>query len=428
MSLVSPTLDLEALRVALRADVVLVLVPGITPGSLLVLDRAGNTDGVPTDVVAQPGSLLARVLEGIEPGRVECFGLVGAAGECVLGPTLLLPVRHPDLGDAVLVLSRASRTAPFDDADLARARRFTAAAEPAIELDALGGDATFRMAFEAATVGMSLVDASLRYRWVNAPQCDMLGRTQRELLSLLVTDTVHPDHVDRAATFFDRLRRGEVGGVRDRLRLLRPDDRPLWAEIGGSVVWGAVPEPLLLVQQFDVTAEQEVADDFAYRAMHDELTGVANRALLREKLSAVLARAHRGGVRGVVFFLDVDDFKQINDLYGHKAGDRVLVETARRLSAVVRAGDTVARVGGDEFVVAGEATGSEEATHMAERIGAALTPTVDLDGRRLPVEVSIGVALNGVLDSPEDLIERADRALLKAKRLTRLHVVSTETA
>ena len=427
-SLVSPSLDLEALRVALSADVVLLLVPGIAPGSLLVLDRAGNAAGVPPDVLAPAGSLLSRVLDGVHPGLVERLGLVGAAGECTLGPTLLLPVTQATLGDAVLLVSRAPRTASFDDADLARARMLTDTTEPAVDLDALGGDAMFRQAFERSAVGMSLVDESLRFRWVNAPLCEMLGRPKRDLLSLVVTDTVHPEHVDRAVTFYDRLRRGEVGAVRDRLRLRRPDDRPLWAEVGGSVVWGTSPQPLLLVQQFDVTAEQEAADEFAYRAMHDELTGVANRALLREKLQAVLARAHRGGARGVVFYLDVDRFKEINDRYGHGTGDFVLVETARRLSAVVRAGDTVARVGGDEFVVAGEAAGAEEATHMAERIGAALTPSIDIGGGQLlPVEVSIGVALNGVLDSPDDLVDRADRALLKAKRLSRLHVVSTET-
>ncbi len=428
MPLASPAPDVEALRHALSADAVLLLVPGIAPETLLVVARAGDTDGLPPDVVAPQGSLLARVLDGAHPGRVERLGLVSPRGaEHALGPALLLPVGHPVLGDAVLLVARAARGRSFDETDIDRARAFTSGAdEPPIDLDALGGDATFRKAFEAAAVGMSLVDDALRFRWVNGPLCEMLGRPRHDLLSRVVPDTVHPDHVDRAVTLYDRLRRGEVGHVRDRLRLRRPDDRPLWAEVGGSVVWGTTPAPLLLVQHFDVTEEQEAAEEYAFRAMHDVLTGLANRALLHDRLRTLLAHAQREGSRAVAFYLDVDEFKEINDRLGHAAGDRVLVEIGRRLAAVVRGGDTVARIGGDEFVIAGEASGSEEASRMAERIGAVMRTPIAVDGRSLNVSVSIGVALSGILESPEDLVDRADRALLRAKRLTRLHVVSTE--
>jgi len=142
----------------------------------------------------------------------------------------------------------------------------------------------------------------------------------------------------------------------------------------------------------------------------------------------VLARSYREGTRAVAFYLDVDRFKEINDRYGHAAGDVVLVQTARRLSAVVRAEDTVARIGGDEFVVAGHASGAAEASLMADRIGEALSPPIDLGVPAGPrhVTVSIGVALNGPLDGPADLIDRADRALLRAKQLRVPHVLSSE--
>jgi diguanylate cyclase (GGDEF)-like protein/PAS domain S-box-containing protein len=282
---------------------------------------------------------------------------------------------------------------------------------------ALPRDAVFRAALESAAAGMSVVDSDLRYRWVNVALCVMLDRPKEELLSLSAADTVHPEHLGRALAFYERLRRGDFGAVRERFMFHRAIGDPIWADVGGSVLDDS--KPLFLVQQFDVTAEQQLTEQLAYRAMHDDLTGLATRALLYDRLDAVLGRSRRAGTRAAVFYLDVDDFKSINDTYGHTVGDIVLSETARRLTTVVRGGDTVARVGGDEFVVAGEVTGAGEAKQMAERLGQVLRPRMNVGGRSLPVSVSIGVALNAPLDGPDEILARADSALLRAKRLPR---------
>jgi diguanylate cyclase (GGDEF)-like protein/PAS domain S-box-containing protein len=269
--------------------------------------------------------------------------------------------------------------------------------------------------FEEAAAGMSLVDERRRYRWVNREFCTMLGRSAQALLGMGVLDVMHPEHVDRAATFYDGLLTGGTDSVHDRFHYRRPDDTPVWAEVGGTLWPVEEGPPLVLVQQLDVTAAQLMTDALAHRAMHDDLTGLANRALLRDRLYALLSRAARAGTRGVAFYLDVDHFKLVNDRQGHAAGDRVLRDVARRLVEVVRAGDTVARVGGDEFVVAGEVAGSAEATMLAERIGSALRPGRGPDG--ICPTVSIGIALSAEGDRPEDLITRADLSLLSRKRV-----------
>jgi diguanylate cyclase (GGDEF)-like protein/PAS domain S-box-containing protein len=426
--------DVDAIRASLDADAALLLVP-VTYDRYRVAARAGALD-VPDEILAPHGSLLARIVSGLHPERVPRLPLISgtAARSRSFGPSLVVPAPLPGFGTGLLIVARKQPARAFEEAELERARALAAtAAQPSpglslLDLDTLGGDATFREAFEVSAVGMSLVDPALRFRWVNGPLCDMLGRGRSELLGTPVTDTVHPDHLDRLTAFYERLRGGEHH-VRDRVRFQRPDGVTVWADVGGSVIETAPRSPLFLVQQFDVTAEQEVTDVLAHRAMHDEMTGLASRALLRDRLHALLARSVRGGSRAAVLFLDLDEFKAINDTWGHAVGDAVITETSRRIAAVVRAGDTVARFGGDEFVVAGEVSGPHEASQLATRIGVALRPPVDVGGgRKIAVSASIGVALSRPLDMPDDLVARADVSLLEAKRLRRLHLVADDAA
>ena len=417
---------LDSMRVALRADLALLLAPGDLPGRLRVMERAGEAaEHLPDEVLAPAGSSLARVVAGTLPSRLPRLALVTgqAAGRSRrLGPAIVIPARHPALGDVLVVVARQPPSRPFDDGDLAALRGLvgltTAPAQP-LDADDLA-TLMLRAAFDVAPAGMSLVDTALSYQWVNVALCAMLGRDREELLTLSVTDVVHPDHRARAVALYERLHRGEAA-VRERLRFRRPDGGAVWADVGGSVFPGATDPRLYLVQQFDVTANQEHVDQLLHRAMHDDLTGLANRVLLRERLQAVLAR--RGDQRAVAFYLDLDGFKGVNDTYGHSAGDSVLRETARRLAAIVREGDTVARVGGDEFVVAGEVLDVDEAGQIARRIGEALRPCIDLDGRSIRVSVSVGVALSRPTDRPEDLVHRADLALLAEKGHPTLHLI-----
>lgn len=153
-------------------------------------------------------------------------------------------------------------------------------------------------------------------------------------------------------------------------------------------------------------------------AWFDPLTGVLNRAELYRQLAKAISHASRSVYRGAVMVVDIDDFKKINDSYGHRTGDGVLKEIAARLSAAARAGDSVGRLGGDEFVVILEGLRSrEDAAAAARKASESTTFEFTIDGRFIPVSTSIGVAMfpdQG--DSVDILLEHADRAMYTAKR------------
>jgi len=155
----------------------------------------------------------------------------------------------------------------------------------------------------------------------------------------------------------------------------------------------------------------------AHRALHDALTGLPNRMLLLDRLGYALAQSEREDSSVAIFFLDLDAFKGVNDRLGHMAGDALLRGIAGRLLAWVRPGDTVSRFGGDEFtVLVREVSGPEEAAQIAERLTEAVRSPLSVEGEEISLTPSIGVALDRGIHKPEELIERADRAMYSAKR------------
>ena len=169
----------------------------------------------------------------------------------------------------------------------------------------------------------------------------------------------------------------------------------------------------------DRTAELTLATrELGRRALHDELTGLPNRALFWEHLSRRLSLAVRRRTGFAVLFLDVDDFKVVNDTLGHAAGDHLLVDVAARLRAALRPGDTAARVGGDEFVVLLDDVATKEAALVvAERLGGALRAPYEIGAQRRIVTASIGVAVGPAgLRTADDVVAAADAAMYDAKR------------
>jgi diguanylate cyclase (GGDEF)-like protein len=155
----------------------------------------------------------------------------------------------------------------------------------------------------------------------------------------------------------------------------------------------------------------------AHRALHDALTGLPNRVLFLDRFTHALAQSERQESWVGIFFLDLDGFKGVNDRLGHLAGDALLQSIARRLLGWVRPGDTVSRFGGDEFtVMVREVEEVEGARAIAERLTQVVRSPVDVGGEEISLTPSIGVALGRVGDRPEELLERADRAMYVAKR------------
>ncbi len=151
--------------------------------------------------------------------------------------------------------------------------------------------------------------------------------------------------------------------------------------------------------------------------LHDPLTGLPNRVLLREMLEHAVARARRSHCMAAVLFADLDDFKSVNDRYGHQIGDELLVAVAERLEHVLRSGDTLARLSGDEFVILCEdLTETSQGVLVAERVAAALAEPFALDGHNLEMSASVGMAFSGPgEDIPESLLRDADLAMYEAK-------------
>jgi diguanylate cyclase (GGDEF)-like protein/PAS domain S-box-containing protein len=169
----------------------------------------------------------------------------------------------------------------------------------------------------------------------------------------------------------------------------------------------------------DISERRQFEEQLAHQAFHDPVTGLANRALFGERVRHAMARALRDGGGVGVAFLDLDDFKTVNDSLGHAAGDEVLREFAKRLEGVIRASDTAARFGGDEFAILLEnVRNADEAVETAERVLEAMAVPLRLHHKELVLRASMGVSLAepGTVVEPEELIRNADAAMYNAKR------------
>jgi diguanylate cyclase (GGDEF)-like protein len=177
-------------------------------------------------------------------------------------------------------------------------------------------------------------------------------------------------------------------------------------------------QPALLRRTLIHAIERKRAEaDLAHQALHDQLTGLPNRALFLDRLGVALERARRSGTQLAVMFLDFDKFKEINDTHGHAAGDRLLAALGERLSNLLRPMDTVARFGGDEFTFLFEDLTSEhEVVLIADRICQAASPPINVDGIQLSVTVSVGIAMvaNPTV-AAETVLREADAAMYRAK-------------
>lgn len=276
----------------------------------------------------------------------------------------------------------------------------------------------FRLSFENNTSGMLLVDPDGRIVSANGAFCEMLGWSEQEIVGRVSLELTHPD--DRALT--DETRREAMRASTPRTsytkRFVHRDGRDVWAEVSRSIIedesggiWGFVSSVR------DLTEERALISQLSHQALHDPLTGLANRALLEDRLQHALERSGRRGPRPAVAMLDLDDFKEVNDTRGHHIGDKLLSALATRLEEVIRAGDTIARFGGDEFCYLVEGLESEAEVHaVASRILGSLDRPFNVDDERFALNASLGIALGGEGATAEQLLQAADLALYEAKR------------
>jgi diguanylate cyclase (GGDEF)-like protein len=199
--------------------------------------------------------------------------------------------------------------------------------------------------------------------------------------------------------------------------LKRADGSLYWAMV--SSVRGELDDkPVLITSIWDVTSKRETEEKLRHAALYDDLTGLPNRVLLFDLLRAELAQVDRHEQQLAVLYLDLDDFKRVNDRLGHEAGDALLKSVAERIRSGVRAGDVPARVGGDEFVaLLPNIAGVEGARAVAARIAEAIAEPHTVAGTQLSCEVSVGILMvDKNHQDPSAVVRDADAAMYAAKQ------------
>jgi diguanylate cyclase (GGDEF)-like protein/PAS domain S-box-containing protein len=275
-------------------------------------------------------------------------------------------------------------------------------------------EARFRSLVQHSSDVIIVIQADGTIQFVSPSVTRVLGYDPSVMLRRTVSELLHPDDSERAATFFSTAAQapGVTGPV--EWRFSQPDGSWLHAEILATNLLHDTTVNGVVLNTRDVSERRRLEEQLTHQAFHDPLTGLANRALFRDRVSHALALAQRRGNAVTVVFLDLDDFKKVNDSLGHGEGDRLLVAVAERFLACARSADTVARLGGDEFAILIE--GAEGRDGITERLAAAMSHPFSLSGNEVRATASIGVASASPSDRADDLLRNADMAMYAAKR------------
>lgn len=252
----------------------------------------------------------------------------------------------------------------------------------------------------------------------------MMGlKTQEEFVGRSVADFFDPTDSQLANTNLSEFLAGIKNGI-EEVRVKRSDGRLVDAELNAEIVRDAQGRPSGVICILrDISERKKAEDRMRYLALHDPLTGLPNRALFSDRLQHAMAIALRDQSHVALMFIDLDKFKPVNDTYGHAIGDLLLQEVAHRMLACVRESDTVARIGGDEFVVTARVAGAHDALAVGEKVRQTLEHPFVLDGHVLQISCSVGVALfpeHGQDDIT--LAKNADTAMYQAKEQGRNRV------
>jgi diguanylate cyclase (GGDEF)-like protein/PAS domain S-box-containing protein len=271
--------------------------------------------------------------------------------------------------------------------------------------------AHFRSLVTSST-DLVLVFVGGRCRYVSQSVASMAGRPDGELLGDGFATCVHPEDrpvLDAAVT--------AAAGRTVELRVRNAYNE--WRHLE-AVVTDLRDDRLVrgvVLNARDISERVRLEEQLTRQAFHDDLTGLANRALFRDRLDHALARAAGGGEPLSVLLIDLDGFKKVNDTLGHDAGDRLLREVAGRFrDGMARGGDTVARLGGDEFALLLEDTAEKRAVSVASQLLGDLAAPALIDGREVPLSASIGIAVHaGGTTGSEEMLRQADIAMYAAK-------------
>ncbi|WP_229412955.1 bifunctional diguanylate cyclase/phosphodiesterase [Massilia sp. WG5] len=415
---------MEAIAGGIGEDLAQQVIDGM-PAGLLVVDAEGRVRsinstmsamlGIPDDALAGLPPL-ETLIPAAAPGERLAAALETARGTGAAQDGVVVPVdghadgvrwfefnirRTRQAGDALLLLIG-------QDVTFRRQAR----------LRLQESEEFFRLIFSQAAIGIALLSREGRFLRVNRKLSRIVGYTEIDLLQRFFHQITHPDELDEDKAQFARLVAGEERDFRRETRYRCQDGRTVWVALSASSMREAASGQLrLIVAVEDISRRKEAEEALLRMASHDALTGLPNRMLLQDRLDRAIAQAHRARRKVGVMFIDLDRFKHVNDSLGHEAGDRLIVEIARRLGGALRDSDTVARQGGDEFVVVlPDLGGPDDAALVAAKLLDSLFQPLPLCGQEVFPSGSIGIAMY-----PDDggdsasLLKAADSAMYRAK-------------
>ncbi len=260
-----------------------------------------------------------------------------------------------------------------------------------------------------------VIGPELKVRWQSTSVQTGLGYAPSDVLGRRVSGLVHPDDAQLLESHLAAVMR-QPGPVTVTARFAHARDG--WRDLE-VIAENRLTDPEIegvVLSMRDVSDRKALEDELRHQAFHDSLTGLANRVLFEDRLAHCLAGARRHMQTAAILFLDLDDFKTINDSLGHASGDELLQAVARRIARVVRVTDTAARLGGDEFAILLESLDDPfVAQRTSTRLLEELTPPFDIAERELRVGASIGIALSDGSTGAENLLRNADTAMYAAK-------------
>jgi diguanylate cyclase (GGDEF)-like protein/PAS domain S-box-containing protein len=278
-------------------------------------------------------------------------------------------------------------------------------------------EARLRAVFNQAAIAIALLDSDGTFTEVNPAAERLLGDDAARLIGRAWDTFVPPEDVPGMHDLLAALRSHAEETRTTEQRFVRRDGRVLWTALTVTRVDDPGGSSGLVAMMQDVTAQRALEAQLTFQAYHDPLTNLANRSLFRMRVERAIAQADAAPDSVAVLFLDLDNFKHINDSMGHAAGDALLYEVGRRLLNATRGCDTVARLGGDEFaVLIDNVHSSGDCVRVAERILDAMEQPVELHGTPVRIGTSIGIVRGTVGDTADDLLRNADVAMYSAKQ------------
>ncbi len=299
-----------------------------------------------------------------------------------------------------------------------------------MEMALIKSETQFRSVFEYAPIGICLVDINGALIKANKAACDMVGYSMEEFSGINFTDLIHPDDMEISLENHRKLFSGEIESCSLERRYLHKNGYYVWGDLNVSVVKDLSGKPsYLIAQAADITVTRKLTEQLSYQATHDSLTDLINRREFDKRLKLISGSAFFEDTEHALCYLDLDQFKVVNDTCGHAAGDEILRQLSILLKKQIGTRNTIARLGGDEFGVLMEHSSIDDALCLANSLLEVIQEFhFNWEGQVFNIGASIGLVMITRANNTTDLLQAADAACYIAKDLgrNRVHVYNED--